>query len=394
MKNSNSRDNYLFSSESVTEGHPDKVADQCSDAILDAILEDDSDARVACETLVSTGMIVITGEITTKTFVNINNVIRNTIKDIGYTEPEYGFDYNSVAILSSLDEQSSDIDKGVSKEKRMEQGAGDQGMMFGYATNETSTLMPLPIYLSHRLSQELASVRKNGSLNFLRPDGKAQVTIEYENGVPKRIDTVVMSAQHDPNIDYYNLKNQLIDKIINPVLEREARTYNLSMDNITYHINPTGSFVEGGPKADSGLTGRKIIVDTYGGIGSHGGGAFSGKDPSKVDRSATYAARYVAKNIIAADLAERVSVQIAYAIGVAKPVSIHVDQFGTGKYSDDQIRKALEKSFDFRPAAIIERLDLKTPFYKKTAAYGHFGRELPEFTWEKRDLAEDIIGNL
>ncbi|HMA69124.1 MAG TPA: methionine adenosyltransferase [Candidatus Mcinerneyibacterium sp.] len=386
--------NYLFTSESVTEGHPDKIADQCSDAVLDEILKNDTEAHVACETLVSTGMVLITGEITTKTYVNIPKIVRNTIKNIGYTDPEYGFDYETTAVLSSIDEQSSDINRGVTKEKHLEQGAGDQGMMFGYAIDETPTLMPMPIYLAHKLTKKLADERKKETLDYLRPDGKAQVTVEYENFKPKNIDTVVLSTQHDKNIDYFDLKNDIIKKIIKPVLEKESQKFNLNFNNTNYHINPTGIFIQGGPKADAGLTGRKIIVDTYGGIGSHGGGAFSGKDPSKVDRSGAYAARYVAKNIVAAKLAECVSVQVAYAIGVAEPVSIYINQFGSGKYSNKKITRAVKKSFDFRPAAIIDRLKLKRPIYKKTAVYGHFGRELPEFTWEKTDLKKDILKNI
>jgi len=385
--------NYLFTSESVTEGHPDKIADQCSDAVLDAIIKQDEYARVACETLVSTGMVIVTGEITTEAYVNIPDIIRNTIKEAGYTEPHYGFDYETTAVLTSIDEQSEDIARGVTQ-KHLKQGAGDQGMMFGYAVDETPTYMPLPIYLAHKLTHKLAKVRKEKVLDFLRPDGKSQVTIEYEGHVPKKVDTVVLSAQHEDTIDPYDLKNQLIKHVINPVLKKECKKNNIDIEDVKYHINPTGRFVEGGPKADAGLTGRKTIVDTFGGFGAHGGGAFSGKDPSKVDRSGTYAARYVAKNIVAAGLAKMVSVQIAYAIGVAEPVSIYINQFGTGKYSDEKIAKAVKKSFDFRPGAIIDRLELRRPIYKKTASYGHFGRELPEFSWEKTDLTKDILNNL
>ncbi|TYB30645.1 MAG: methionine adenosyltransferase [Candidatus Mcinerneyibacterium aminivorans] len=384
---------YFFTSESVTEGHPDKIADQCSDAILDKIIEQDEKARVACETLVSTGMVIITGEITTDAYVNIPQVVRDTIKDIGYTEPHYGFDYETTAVLTSIDEQSPDIARGVTQ-KHLNQGAGDQGMMFGYAVDETPTYMPMPIYLAHKLTKKLADVRKNKKLEFLRPDGKSQVTIEYEGLTPKKVNTVVLSAQHEDTIDHYNLKHQLINHVIAPVLEKECSYKDIDIENVKYHINPTGRFVEGGPKADAGLTGRKIIVDTFGGFGAHGGGAFSGKDPSKVDRTGTYAARYVAKNIVAAGLAKKVSVQVAYAIGVAEPVSIYINQFGTGKYPDEKIAKAVKKAFDFRPGAIIDRLELRRPIYKKTAAYGHFGRELPEFNWEKTDLKKDILNNI
>ncbi len=390
-----SKGNYLFTSESVTEGHPDKVADQVSDAILDEILSQDPDAHVACETLVTTGLTMVSGEISTaKAYVDIPTVVRNTIKSIGYTDASYGFDYNTCAVLTSIDEQSPDIARGVNREKHLNQGAGDQGLMFGYADDETPTYMPLPIYYAHKLSKKLADVRKEGVLDWLRPDGKTQVTVEYEGYTAKRVDTIVLSTQHDPEIDTHDLKAAVIEHVIKPVMEEEWAEKQIGFSDVKVLVNPTGLFVEGGPKADTGLTGRKIIVDTYGGMAAHGGGAFSGKDPSKVDRSAAYAARYVAKNIVAAGLAKMVEVQVAYAIGVAEPVSIMVDQFGTGKYDDDRIAGCLRKVFDFRPASIIDRLDLKRPLYKKTAAYGHFGRELPEFTWEKVDLAEDILRNL
>ncbi|HDS03175.1 MAG TPA: methionine adenosyltransferase [Firmicutes bacterium] len=386
---------YLFTSESVTEGHPDKVADQVSDAILDEMLAQDPEAHVACETLVTTGLTMISGEISSRNaYVDIPSVVRKTIKEIGYTSADYGFDYNTCAVLTSIDEQSGDIARGVNREKHLEQGAGDQGLMFGYADDETPALMPLPIYYAHKLSRRLAEVRKKGLLDFLRPDGKTQVTIEYDGFTAKKVNTVVLSTQHDPGIEQEELRREVKKVIIQPILQEEWEEKKVEFDDVIIHINPTGLFVDGGPKADTGLTGRKIIVDTYGGMGAHGGGAFSGKDPSKVDRSAAYAARYVAKNIVAAGLAKMVEVQLAYAIGVAEPVSVMVYQFGTGRFSDEKIAACLKKVFDFRPAAIIDRLDLKRPIYKKTASYGHFGRNLPEFTWEQTDMTEDILKNL
>lgn len=386
---------YLFTSESVTEGHPDKVADQVSDAILDEFLAQDPEAHVACETLVTTGLTMISGEISSRNaYVDIPGIVRNTIKEIGYVNADYGFDYNTCAILTSIDEQSGDIARGVNREKHLEQGAGDQGLMFGYADDETPALMPLPIYYAHKLSRRLAEVRKKGILDFLRPDGKTQVTIEYEGYTAKKVNTIVLSTQHDPDIEQQELREAVKKFVINPILQEEWEEKQVEYDDVVVHINPTGLFVEGGPKADTGLTGRKIIVDTYGGMAAHGGGAFSGKDPSKVDRSAAYAARYVAKNIVAAGLAKMVEVQLAYAIGVAQPVSVMVYQFGTGKVDDARMAAALRKVFDFRPAAIIDRLDLKRPIYKKTASYGHFGRNLPEFTWEQTDMAEDLLKNL
>ncbi len=389
MKKSNGR--YLFTSESVTEGHPDKVADQISDSILDAILKEDKEAHVACETLVTTGLTMVSGEITTEAYVDIPKTVRETIKEIGYTDAIYGFDYNTSAVLTSIDEQSPDIARGVNRENRFEQGAGDQGLMFGYADDETSAFMPIPIYIAHMLAQRLAEVRKKNILPWLRPDGKTQVTVDYNGYRAERIDTVVVSSQHCPDISHADIEKGIIKEVIMPVLEEEFKAHHVKFDDVKFLINPTGMFVEGGPKADTGLTGRKIIVDTYGGMAPHGGGCFSGKDPSKVDRSAAYAARYVAKNIVAAGLAKMVEIQVAYAIGVAKPVSLMIDQFQTGKYSDDQIKAAVEKAFDFRPAAIIERLDLKRPIYKKTAAYGHFGRSLAEFSWENIDLGKEIV---
>jgi len=375
---------FIFTSESVSEGHPDKVADQVSDAILDAILAQDPKARVACETLVTTGMAVIAGEITTNAVINYSEIARNTIREIGYTDSEMGFDADTCAVLVSIDRQSPDISQGVSEGEGLhkEQGAGDQGLMFGYACNETPELMPMPIQLAHELVAKLAEVRKSGELNFLRPDSKSQVSVEYENGHPKRIDTVVISTQHTPDVTHAEIEKQVIEKVVKKVIPA-----NLLDANTRYFINPTGRFVVGGPMGDCGLTGRKIIVDTYGGMGRHGGGAFSGKDPSKVDRSAAYMGRYVAKNLVAAGLCERCEVQVAYAIGVAQPVSIHVDSFGTGKVSEDRLAELIREVFDMRPRAIIEQLDLLRPIYKKTAAYGHFGRELPEFAWEKTDKA-------
>lgn len=371
--------NYLFTSESVTEGHPDKIADQISDAILDTMLAEDKNSRVACETLLTTGLAFVAGEITTTCYVDIPSIIRETIRDIGYTRAKYGFDYETCAVITSIHEQSSDIALGVDTG-----GAGDQGLMFGYASDETPELMPMPIMLAHKLAMRLTDVRKKDILPYLRPDGKTQVTIEYKDGKPYRIDTIVVSSQHSPDITLREMKEDLIEKVIKAVVPKAL----LDEENITYHINPTGRFVIGGPQGDTGLTGRKIIVDSYGGVGSHGGGCFSGKDPSKVDRSASYMARYVAKNIVAAGLAERAEVQFAYAIGVPEPVSVLVDTFKTGKIADSNLEALVRKHFDLTPAGIIKKLNLRRPIYKKTAAYGHFGRSESEFTWEKTDVAE------
>lgn len=374
-------DSYLFTSESVSEGHPDKVADQISDAVLDAILAQDERARVACETLVNTGMVVISGEITTHAWVDLPEIVRGTIKRIGY-EASMGFDWQSCAVLTAIDKQSLDIAQGVNRANELDQGAGDQGLMFGYATNETDVLMPMPITFAHRLMQRQAHVRRSGKLPWLRPDAKSQVTVRYENEKPTGIHTVVLSTQHSPDVEYDRLQEAVIEEIIKPVLPTEW------MDkNTKYLINPTGRFVVGGPVGDCGLTGRKIVVDTYGGMARHGGGAFSGKDPSKVDRSAAYAMRYVAKNIVAAGLAHRCEVQVAYAIGVADPVSVHVNTFGTGVISDPKIADLIQDHFDLRPRAIIHTLNLLRPIYTNTAAYGHFGREEPDFTWERTDKA-------
>ncbi|EOB8001401.1 MAG: methionine adenosyltransferase [Staphylococcus aureus] len=386
----------LFTSESVTEGHPDKIADQVSDAILDAILKDDPNARVACETTVTTGMALIAGEISTTTYVDIPKVVRETIKEIGYTRAKYGYDYETMAILTAIDEQSPDIAQGVDKaleyrdkdsEEEIEAtGAGDQGLMFGYATNETETYMPLAIYLSHQLAKRLSDVRKDGTLNYLRPDGKVQVTVEYdENDNPVRIDAIVVSTQHAEDVTLEQIQEDIKAHVIYPTVPE-----NLINEQTKFYINPTGRFVIGGPQGDAGLTGRKIIVDTYGGYARHGGGCFSGKDPTKVDRSAAYAARYVAKNIVAAGLADQCEVQLAYAIGVAEPVSIAIDTFGTGKVSEGQLVEAVRKHFDLRPAGIIKMLDLKQPIYKQTAAYGHFGRTDVLFPWEKLDKVEEL----
>ncbi|MBU4566277.1 MAG: methionine adenosyltransferase [Desulfarculus sp.] len=378
---------YLFSSESVTEGHPDKVADQISDAILDAMLKDDPESRVACETLVTTGMAMVAGEITTDTYVDIPDLVRNTIKGIGYTNSSMGFDWETCAVLTSIDKQSADISQGVTAETSLfgEQGAGDQGIMFGYACTETPELMPAPIHYAHRLARRLAKVRKNGSLGFLRPDGKTQVTIQYEDSKPKRVEAVVVASQHSPDVKYSTLKDAIIEEVIKKIIPAEM------FDGDTkIFINTTGRFVVGGPHGDCGLTGRKIIVDTYGGQGSHGGGCFSGKDPSKVDRSGSYYSRYVAKNLVASGLADKCEVQVAYAIGVAEPVSILVNTFGTGKIAEEKISEGLTKLFDFRPAQMIYQLDLKRPVYKRTAAYGHFGREEEGFTWELTDRVDKI----
>lgn len=373
---------YLFTSESVSEGHPDKVADQISDAILDAILTQDPNARVACETLCSTGLIVMSGEITTEANVDYMQVARAAVKRIGYNSSDIGFDYHTCAVLTAFNKQSADIAQGVNrtKEEEIDQGAGDQGLMFGYACDETPQLMPMPIYYAHRLMERQAELRKDGRLPWLRPDAKSQVSVRYLNGKPQRIETVVISTQHNPDISHAELSEAVIEEIIKPVLPK-----NMLNGETRYLVNPTGRFVVGGPMGDCGLTGRKIIVDSYGGTAHHGGGAFSGKDPSKVDRSAAYAGRYVAKNIVAAGIASRCEVQIAYAIGVARPVSLMVDTFGTGKISDDKIIKLIEQHFDLRPRAIIRTLNLLRPIYEKTAAYGHFGRDEPEFTWEATD---------
>mgnify|MGYP000965862079 FL=1 len=378
---------FLFTSESVSEGHPDKVADQISDTVLDAVLAEDPHGRVACETLVSTGLVVISGEITTKAHINYREIAQNTIRRIGYNDSDIGFDYKSCAILTAINRQSPDIAQGVNEGEGidLDQGAGDQGLMFGYACNETPALMPLPIYYAHRIMQRQAEVRRDGRLPWLRPDAKSQLTVRYVDGKPVDIDAIVVSTQHNPDVSHAQLSEAVIEEIIKPVLPKE-----LLGGNIRYLINPTGRFVVGGPHGDCGLTGRKIIVDTYGGTARHGGGAFSGKDPSKVDRSAAYAARHVAKNIVATGLADRCEVQIAYAIGVAKPVSLMVDTFGTGKIPEEKIVKLVEKHFDLRPKGIIQTLNLLRPIYTKTAAYGHFGRDEPEFTWEALDKVQAL----
>ncbi|MBR3623085.1 MAG: methionine adenosyltransferase [Selenomonadaceae bacterium] len=389
-----SKKRMLFTSESVTEGHPDKMADQISDSILDAILEKDPMGRVACETLVTTGQVHVVGKISTSCYVDIPHIIRNTVEKIGYNDATYGFDSKTCGILVSLDEQSADIALGVDKSIEAKEGvmdiseaigAGDQGMMFGYATNETEEFMPLPIALAHKLALRLTEVRKNGELKYLRPDGKTQVTVLYEDGKPVCVDTIVISTQHDPDVTLAQIKKDLIEKVIKPVVPAE-----LLKDSTKYFVNPTGKFVIGGPQGDSGLTGRKIIVDTYGGFARHGGGAFSGKDPTKVDRSAAYAARYVAKNIVAAGLADKCEIELAYAIGVARPVSVMVDTFGTHKIDEEKIEELVAKNFDLRPAGIIKMLDLRRPIYAQTAAYGHFGRTDIDLPWEKTDKANDL----
>ena len=375
--------NYLFTSESVTEGHPDKVADQISDSILDTIIEQDPRCRVACETLVTTGLAIIAGEISTDCYVEMPQIIRETIKEIGYSNSSMGFDWETCAVITSIDHQSSDIAMGVDGNE--EQGAGDQGLMFGYACNETEELMPMPIVYAHRITRKLAEVRKNKTLDFLRPDGKSQVTIQYVDDVPQRIDSVVVAAQHTPEVDLGDLKEAIIEEVVKKTLPEQMLD-----DKTNYYINTTGRFVVGGPMGDCGLTGRKIIVDTYGGVGSHGGGCFSGKDPSKVDRSGSYMARYVAKNVVAAGLAEKCEVQIAYAIGRAEPISIMIQTYGTSKIPPDDIAKLVREHFDFKPAEIIRHLNLLRPIYKKTACYGHFGRNDSDFTWENTDKAEAL----
>jgi S-adenosylmethionine synthetase len=375
------REEHLFTSESVTEGHPDKIADQVSDAVLDAILTQDPTGRVACETLLTTGLVVVAGEITTSCYVDIPRVARETIREVGYTRAKYGFDYETCGVITAIDEQSGDIAMGVDK-----LGAGDQGLMFGYACTETEELMPLPIMLAHKLCQRLTHVRKSGQIGYLRPDGKSQVSVRYVDGKPVGVETVVISTQHGPDAELSKIREEMIEHVVLPTIPKHL----IDAKRITYHINPTGRFVTGGPMGDTGLTGRKIIVDTYGGSCPHGGGAFSGKDPTKVDRSACYMARHVAKNIVAAGLAERAQVQVAYAIGVADPVSIMVETFGTGKVPNTKLEQMIRKHFDFTPAGIIKYLDLRRPFYRKTAAYGHFGRNEPEFTWERTNRAKDL----
>ena len=377
----------LFTSESVTEGHPDKISDQISDAILDAMLDQDTASRVACETLVTTGMVVVAGEVTTKAWVDMQKVVRDTVEEIGYTDSNMGFDFNTCAVLISLDKQSPNIAQGVNEGEgaHTEQGAGDQGLMFGYACDETPELMPLPIQLAHRLTERLSHVRKDGTMDYLRPDGKSQVTVRYVDGIPKSVNAVVISTQHAEEVSQSQLHEDIKKNVISHVIPEKYLN-----DSTQYHINPTGIFVIGGPQGDCGLTGRKIIVDTYGGMGRHGGGAFSGKDPSKVDRSAAYAARHVAKNVVAAGLASRCEVQLAYAIGVAEPVSVSVETFGTNKIDELKIIELIRNNFELKPAGLIRALDLLRPIYQKTAAYGHFGREIPEFTWEATDKANEL----
>ncbi|UCE81612.1 MAG: methionine adenosyltransferase [Deltaproteobacteria bacterium] len=379
--------NFLFTSESVAEGHPDKVADRISDAILDAIIAEDKQGRVACETLVTTGMAIIAGEITTSCWVDMPQIVRDTIRDIGYNNSGMGFDWETCAVMTSIDKQSPDISQGVTAGEGLfeEQGAGDQGLMFGYACNETPVLMPTPIYYAHRVTKQLAEVRKSGVLDFLRPDGKSQVTVEYENGTPRRVHTVVVAAQHIPQVKYDTLREGIIEEVIRKVIPEDMLD-----DQTKYFINATGRFVIGGPMGDCGLTGRKIIVDTYGGQGSHGGGCFSGKDPSKVDRSGSYMARYVAKNIVAAELADKCEVQVAYCIGVAEPVSLMIDTFGTGKIPPDRIAEIVRDTFSFKPANMISQLKLLRPIFTKTSCYGHFGRNDPDFTWELTDKVDEL----
>ena len=379
--------NYLFTSESVTEGHPDKIADKISDSILDAIMAEDKQCRVACETMVTTGTAIIAGEITTSTWVDMPQIVRETIKEIGYNNSGMGFDWETCAVLTSIDKQSPDISQGVTAGEGLfeEQGAGDQGLMFGYACNETPVLMPMPIYYAHRITKHLAQARKSGALDFLRPDGKSQVTVEYDNGTPRRVHTVVVAAQHIPQVKYDTLREGIIEEVI-----RKAIPEDMLDDQTMYYINATGRFVIGGPMGDCGLTGRKIIVDTYGGQGSHGGGCFSGKDPSKVDRSGPYMARYAAKNIVAAGLADKCEVQIAYCIGVAEPVSLMIDSFGTGKLPPERLVEIVRDTFSFKPANMISHLKLLRPIFKKTACYGHFGRNDPDFTWEHTDKADEL----
>jgi S-adenosylmethionine synthetase len=380
-----SNEQFFFTSESVTEGHPDKVADAISDSILDAIMEKDRNCRVACETLVTTGLAFIAGEITTECYVDMPQIVRDTIREIGYSSSQMGFDWKTCSVITSIDHQSPDIAQGVNIGEGLfkEQGAGDQGLMFGYASDETPELMPMPIMYAHKLCQRLATVRKNGALDFLRPDGKTQVTIEYDNGTPKRVDAIVIAAQHKPDVSYDDLREAIVEEVVKKVIPK-----NMMDGDTRFYINATGRFVMGGPMADCGLTGRKIIVDTYGGQGSHGGGCFSGKDPSKVDRSASYMGRHIAKNIVASGIAKRCEVQIAYVIGVAKPVSIMIDFKGTGLVPRKRVTEIITEVFDLRPAAIIEYLDLLRPIYKKTSAYGHFGRNEPEFSWEKTNMAD------
>ena len=382
-----SKTSYLFTSESVTEGHPDKIADAISDSILDAIMADDKQCRVACETMVTTGMAIIAGEITTTTWVDMPQIVRDTIKEIGYNNSGMGFDWETCAVMTSIDKQSPDISQGVTAGEGLfeEQGAGDQGLMFGYACNETPVLMPMPIYYAHRITKHLAEARKSGALDFLRPDGKSQVTVEYENGTPRRVHTVVVAAQHIPQVKYDTLREGIIEEVIGKAIPEDMLD-----DQTMYYINATGRFVIGGPMGDCGLTGRKIIVDTYGGQGSHGGGCFSGKDPSKVDRSGSYMARYTAKNIVAAGLADKCEVQIAYCIGVAEPVSLMIDTFGTGKIPPERLVEVVRDTFSFKPADMISHLKLLRPLFKKTACYGHFGRNDPDFTWEHTDKADEL----